>query len=179
MSRRAFAMVYQIEDSSIEAESRSLVGSFKVLPVTEEAVRGLELKRLTGSSLRPEHIAKRQKDTAGFYVGDVFATTTFARGRIMAHIIIECEQAIRKGLPIYARPLTKDGKKTMKRRGFVRVDDGKSPPEIGEICRLVVSGYTSSSRWRKSPEQVLERQGRPTQDLKRTPDGAEDVPPSS
>jgi hypothetical protein len=109
-------------------------------------MQGLEAGLLTGSTLEPHHIAARQRDAAAFYVGDVVATASDARGRVLRCVMRECEEAFRKNLPIYARPLTKEGRNAMTRRGFVQVSDGESLPEHGKMCKLVGNPRASARR---------------------------------
>ncbi len=137
-NRKAFALVYRVDNSSIKQKEQVLAGSFKVLPITQEAVQGLESEQLSGSTFEAKHIARNQKDAAAYYVGDVVATRRSARAFILASLNFACENALRKGLPIYARPLTEDGKRVMTKYNFVQANDGKSPPQIGKICKLMV-----------------------------------------
>jgi hypothetical protein len=137
-SRKAFTMIYRVDNESIRKRKHVLVGSFKVLLLTEAAVRALEAEQVSGSTFQPDHLARRQSDAAGCYVGDVIGTTRFAQGVLLGYLNVACEQAIKKGLPIYARPLTKEGQRVMKKYGFVEVSDGHSSPEIGRICKLVI-----------------------------------------
>jgi hypothetical protein len=146
--RKTFAMVYRVNDSSIKKKEQVLVGSYKVLLITEEAVRELERGQLSGSTFMPKHIASRQKDAAAYYVGDVVATTQFARGVLLGYLNAACEQAIRKGFPIYARPLTSAGRRVMTGYGFVLAADGKTMPEIGRLCKLVTGREESRARTR-------------------------------
>jgi hypothetical protein len=157
---KAFSMIYRIDDESIKKKQQVLVGSFKVLMLTEDAVCALEAEQLSGSTFQPEHLARRQTDAAASYVGDVIGTTRFAQGVLLGYLNAACEQAIKRGLPIYARPLTKEGKRVMRKYGFVEVSDNQSPPEIGRICKLVIEKHDvftvtrkSRQRRRKSPEQ--------------------------
>jgi hypothetical protein len=150
--RKAFAMVYRVDDTSIKKKQQVLSGSFKVLLVTEEAVRGLESGQVSGSTFEPNHIASRQKDAAAYYVGDVVAKTRLARGFILASLNAACEQAIRKGLPIYARPLTSDGLRVMTQYGFVQAADRKSSPEIGKMCKLMI-GSDKPQRIKKASQK--------------------------
>lgn len=133
---RAFAMVHRVEEASIIRTTHSLVGSFKVLMLTPQAVDELVGQLVTGTTFKSAHLARKPQEAAGFYVGDVVATTRFARGILLAYLNVACAPAIRNAIPIYARPLSRDGKRVMTQHGFVQVSDDKSPPEIGKICRL-------------------------------------------
>jgi hypothetical protein len=143
--KTAFVLVSRVHQTAGLAMKQELVGSFKLLPLTLDAVRSLDAGQITGSMFKPEHIARNKKDTVAVYIGDVAATSQFARAMVIAHLNVACTPAITRGLPIYARPLTRDGLRVMTRHGFVQVSDGTSPPEIGRICKLE-SGKLSSLR---------------------------------
>ena len=147
---KAFAVVYRVDDTSIKEKKLSLVGSFKLLLITKEAVNGLEIGQLSGSTFKPDHVARRYRDAVACYVGDVVATTTFARGVLLGFLNATCAKAIQRGLPVYARPLTDEGKRVMRKNGFVQTADGVAAPEIGKICKLIMSKDQLSSDTRVS-----------------------------
>lgn len=134
---KALAMLYRVDKSSPRKTQQTLVGSFKVLPITEAAAKNVAKDRLTGSTIRPQHIARKSSDTAAYYVGDVVAFTGRAKGTLLAYLNATCEQAIKMGVPIYARPLTEEGKRVMTQYGFVQCSDDESPPAIGQMCKFV------------------------------------------
>ncbi len=155
--RKAFAMIYRLEEVSIRKTVRSLVGSFKVLPITAEAVHQLDRGRLSGATFSLEHIASKLDLAAAYYIGDVVATTKSARGVVLAYLNVACEGALRKSLAIYARPLSRDGKRVMTRNGFVQAGGGCIPPEIGRICRLgpLTASSGGSRRQRTRPRRQI------------------------
>ncbi|MDT7541233.1 MAG: hypothetical protein QOE33_1137 [Acidobacteriota bacterium] len=162
--RKTFAMVYRVNDMSIKKKEQVLVGSYKILLITEEAVRELERGQLSGSTFMPKHIARRQKDAAAYYVGDVVATTQFARGVLLGYLNAACEQAIRKGFPIYARPLTSAGRRVMTGYGFVLAADGKTAPELGRLCKLVTNQDKSYTRTRTPRSGSRKLKDKPRED---------------
>jgi hypothetical protein len=134
--KSAFVLVHRVSQASGLAMKEELVGSFKLLPLTLDAVRALDAGQITGSMFKAEHVARNKKETLAVYVGDVAATSQFARAMVLAQLNAACTPAVSRGLPIYARPLTPDGLRVMTKHGFVQVSDGTSPPEIGRICKL-------------------------------------------
>jgi hypothetical protein len=132
----AFTLVQRVTQDYGLGTRQVLVGSFKLLPLTAEGVRAMKSGQASGSSFRPEHISGIHRRPAAWYVGDVVATTRFSRGVVMAHINAACSFAVKKAVSIYARPLTRDGRRIITKHGFVQVSDGKSTPEIGRMCRL-------------------------------------------
>ena len=135
-SRDAFQMVYRLKRSENKSQI-DLVGSYKMLPLTSKAVDLVRDRKVTGTTLLPQHIAQHSKEVAGVYLGDVFATTRPARAAVLAFIHQACKPAVQKQLPVFARPLTTDGLRVMTNYGFVQVADGFSKPVIGELCELL------------------------------------------
>jgi len=151
----ALTIVQRVVGNSHLAERRELVGSFKVLPLTRKGQQAVESGKVTGSSLGLEHIAGPHSRPAGYYVGDVVATTHVARGVVMAHIESSVPTQIQNSVTVYARPLTPDGLRVMKAHGFVLVSNGESPPEIGQMCKLYVGEKRIRRTARRRPRKRL------------------------
>jgi len=115
--------------------STKLVGSFKLLPITEEAVTELERGRVTGSSFKPEHISAAGDVPAAYYVGDLFAEEP-ARAAVLFYLDSRCRELVHRGCKIYARPFTPEGRRVMMKRGFVQVSNGSEKLEMRQLCRL-------------------------------------------
>ena len=150
----AFTIVQRVVGDSGLPTRQELVGSFKLLPLTAKGVRAIDLGQATGSTFRSEHISGSRSRPAGYYVGDVVATTRFARGVVMAQLNAAVSPAVRGAVIVYARPLTKDGLRVMTKHGFVQVSDGKSAPQIGLACKLHV-GSQSEALVRRKPRRHL------------------------
>lgn len=116
------------------SETPPLVGSFKILPLTKRGVEALDREEVFGSTLAERHIAARGRGVVAYYVGDVVGIDLGARAAITSrlHEILAGELA---QFPVYARPLTRDGRRVMRAAGFRCVSDG-SEPEIPKMCRL-------------------------------------------
>jgi hypothetical protein len=138
----AFTIVQKVVEDSGLPTRQELVGSFKLLPLTAKGVRAIDLGQATGSTFRPEHISGARSRPAGYYVGDVVATTRFARGVVMAQLNAAVWPAVRSAVTVYARPLTKDGLRVMTKYGFVQVSDGRSAPQVGRACKLHVESQS-------------------------------------
>jgi hypothetical protein len=132
----AFTLLYRCDAKPLFRRIYTLVGSFKLLPITSEGVREVEAGRATGSTLKSEHVAGEWADASALYIGDVVGTSLLGKGILLHYLNAACEEAFEKGLPLYARPLTPDGKRVMTGHAFVQIADGTSPPEIGKMCRL-------------------------------------------
>jgi hypothetical protein len=140
-----FTIVQRVRQETGLATRQELVGSFKLVPLTRSGVRAVETGQVTGTSIRLEHIARDGVRPSAYYVGDVVATTRFARGVVMAHLNAAISTAAKGQVAVYARPLTADGLRIMTKHGFLRVADGKSAPQIGAICKLEIRGVARSS----------------------------------
>lgn len=151
----AFTIVHKVVEDCGLPTRQELVGSFKLLPLTAKGVRAIDLGQATGSTFRPEHISGGRSRPAGYYVGDVVATTRFARGVVMAQLNAAVLPAVRGALTVYARPLTKDGLRVMTKHGFVQVSDGRSAPQIGQACKLQVGSRSEGAVRRKGKRQRL------------------------
>ena len=141
----SFTLVNKVVHDSGLAIRQELVGSFKVLPLTPKGVRAIELGQVSGSTFRSEHICGNRSLPAGYYVGDVVGKTRFARGVVMAHLNAVLSPATGVKATIYARPLTRDGLRVMKKHGFVQISDGKSAPEVGRVCKLQMESQRQAS----------------------------------
>ena len=151
----AFTIVQRVVQDSGLPVRKELVGSFKLLPLTAKGVRAIDLGQATGSTFRTEHISGVRSRPAGYYVGDVVATTRFARGVVMAQLNAAVSPAVRGAVIVYARPLTKDGLRVMTNHGFVQVSDGRSAPQIGRACKLEVGSHSKSAVRRKARSHRL------------------------
>jgi hypothetical protein len=135
----AFTLVHRlVTNESGLAMGRELVGSFKVLPLSLAGVRAIELGQATGSTFRAEHLCGARRRPAGVYVGDVVATTPFARGIVIAQLTAAIEPTAKGELTVYARPLTRDGLRIMIKHGFLQASDGRSAPQLGLACKLTI-----------------------------------------
>jgi hypothetical protein len=150
----AFTLVQRVVADSGLPTRQELVGSFKLLPLTAKGVRAIDLGQATGSTFRSEHIYGGRSRPAGYYVGDVVATTRFARGVVMAQLNAAVSPAVRVPVTVYARPLTKDGLRVMTKHGFVQVSDGRSAPQIGLVCKLQVGSQSKSVARRKAKRRL-------------------------
>jgi len=155
---RAFTLLYCCDTKPLFRRNYKLVGSFKLLPITSEGVREVEAGQATGSTLKPEHIAENWADAVALYIGDVVGTTWRGKSVLLHYLNAACDDAIEKGLPLYARPLKPDGKRVMTDHGFVQIGDGTSPPEIGKMCRLGLDELSKfDDKRRRSSERARNR----------------------
>jgi hypothetical protein len=130
----AFALIYTEVRERLSVKLK-LVGSFKLLPLTKQAVEQLEGGRTSGSTFEPEHICAPGDAPAAFYVGDLFAEGS-AGGAVLYYLDAKCRDLLKRGLTIYARPFTAQGRRVMMNRGFVQVSNGKEELEMRQLCRL-------------------------------------------
>ena len=134
----ALTIVERVIGNSRKSETRELVGSFKVLPLTRTGQQAIEMGKATGSTLEGGYIAGPRSRPAAYYVGDVVATTRVARGIVMAQLEFALPTKVDEPVIVYARPLTPDGLRVMTKHGFVLASDAESLPKIRQLCKLQV-----------------------------------------
>ncbi len=124
--------------------SRRLVGVFKILPLTAEAVTLLEREQLTGANISPAFIAGPNEQPAGLYIGDVLAVSAHAKGELLRQLMTVLQAGAKAGIPLYARPLTAHGARLVRKYHFVPVTSELTPGTLGRIHRLHASVATAS-----------------------------------
>ena len=116
----------------------SIVGCFTILPLKTGAVRGLESGELTGASIKADHICRLKGAPKAFYIGSVigsdFWTSVIAIKKLGQEITRLCKK--HKIVTLYARPVTNDGLRLVRKRKFKNVIDGKKP-EMNIVCRTL------------------------------------------
>lgn len=152
-----FTLVYEdLRGQNLDV-SMTLAGSYKMLPITADAVKELEQGKITGSTFRPEHVCA-EHDAAAYYVGDLFAAGSARAAAVLSHLDSKCKELLDRGYAVYARPFTARGMRVMKNRGFVQVSTGKEELEMRQLCRLDGSvrkaGFGAKSKGRKGRRQV-------------------------
>jgi hypothetical protein len=115
---------------------QTLVGVYKVVPLTIQAVALLESERKTGTTLNPRDIAAETDDPAGLYIGDVVALTNKAKGEVIRQLKNSLKKQLRPGIFVYTRPLTSDGTRLVRQYNFVPIIDGVPPGSIGRMHKL-------------------------------------------
>ena len=111
-------------------------GIFKLLPLTKAAVTQLLKGKLSGTTFEKKHIATSSRTTAGYYVGDVACSPSQRAGAaILERVAATWAPMLKSGIPVYARPLTRAGKRVMKNEGFVQASND-APPELRQLCVL-------------------------------------------
>lgn len=164
-NRRAqpsFWLVNELRGTLADGESRRLVGSFKIMPVTRSAVKRLDAETVSGSTFEPQHIARRPRDTAAYYIGDVAATSRPARAAVVAYLRAMLGRGEFNRYAFYARPLKDDGRALMHTYGFRGVTDGREP-RMGRMCvlRPRARSVSATKRPTKSTVSPLGRSQRP------------------
>lgn len=153
-----FTLVYEELTDQNMAVNMTLAGSFKMLPITADAVQELEQGKISGSTFRPEHVCT-ERDAAAFYVGDLFAAGTARAAAVLSHLDSKCKELLDRGYAVYARPFTPRGMRVMKNRGFVQLSTGKEELAMRQLCRLGSGSlpkarFSAKSRGRKGRRQA-------------------------
>ena len=114
----------------------TLVGVYKVVPLTAQAVALLRAERKTGNTLKVGDIAAETDKPAGLYIGDVVAITAKAKGEVITQLKQSVKNQLRPGIFIYTRPLTSAGTRLVRKYDFAPVIDGITPGSTGRMHML-------------------------------------------
>jgi hypothetical protein len=117
--------------------TQKLVGVFKVLPLTSQAVALLESEQLTGATLSANHIAAEGDQVAALYIGDVAASTHQGKAEVLRQLKHAVERQLKPGVSVYTRPLTADGIRLVRKYNFIPVTKELSPGSAGRIHKLI------------------------------------------
>ncbi len=113
-----------------------IIGSFKLMPLNRSGVERLEHGLATGTTLGPRELVKRGGRATAIYVGDVIGVGTVGRYEVMWHIRERLKPVQAQGIPVYARALTVDGLRILKKYGFRPLDFESDEIRLRVICRL-------------------------------------------
>lgn len=114
-----------------------LVGVFKILPLTSEAVELLESEQKTGATLAAHHIVKEGEEVAALYIGDVVASTQRGKAEVIMQLRRRVEGQIKAGISVYTRPLTEDGARLVRKYNFRPVIEELPTGSAGRIHKLI------------------------------------------
>jgi hypothetical protein len=117
--------------------TQRLVGVFKVLPLTPQAVALFESEQLTGATLSANHIAAEGEKVAALYIGDVAASTHQGKAEVLRQLKHAVELQLKPGASVYTRPLTADGIRLVRKYNFIPVMNEVLPGSAGRIHKLI------------------------------------------
>ncbi len=115
---------------------QKLVGVYKVLPLTSQAVALLESEKKSGTTLSKHDIAAAGDEIAGLYIGDVVASTRHGKAEIIRQLKQRVEAQLKLGVTVYTRPLTSDGARLVRKYSFSPVMNEIAPGSAGRIHNL-------------------------------------------
>jgi hypothetical protein len=145
---QTFVCIYAVS-KTFERTKEKLRATFKLIPLNILGVQAVEKGAATGTTLQAEHIAAREEEIAGYYIGDV-VRSTFGSARPLIQSI---EPLLCRG-PFYARPLTRDGKLIMTAFRFFQVTNNEALPDIGMMCKRLPDAPPKARRSRRSRTAV-------------------------
>lgn len=109
-----------------DENSRSKIsGYFCVIPILKSATKLIKNEHIKGSEFSVDHITSKisRNKPYALYIGAVAANGIFARAASLNHIDQFMHHMKRKNVNnVYTRPVTKDGLRLCKKRGFKPVD---------------------------------------------------------
>lgn len=146
--------------------ARRIVASCKLVPLKNAVLPLLELGHFTGIALTKEHIVRFKGSACAWYVGDLVSTSRVSAVAVMREMVDFFSKHLRedKPLPIYARPLTKDGLKYLQDFHFEPI--AEDDMELGVMCRLdwkqvrvlVMQLHSASRHPLRAPKAVADLQ---------------------
>jgi len=116
--------------------TKTLVGVFKILRLTADGEKLVAREQRTGTTLSPRDIATDAEQTTAFYLGDILAVTSRAKGEVLRQLNQVLGREHARGMPVYTRPLTRDGARLVRTYGFVPVAQGVIAGDAGRIHKL-------------------------------------------
>jgi hypothetical protein len=145
---QTFVCIYAVT-KTFERTKERLRATFKLIPLNLLGVQAVEKGIATGTTIQTEHIATREEDIEGYYIGDV-VRSTFGSARPLIQSI---EPLLHRG-PFYARPLTRDGKLIMTAFRFFQIN-GDALPDIGMMCKRFPDAPLKVRHSRRSRKGLL------------------------
>ena len=100
------------------------------------AVAAVEREELFGENFLAEHIVKENGRPAAVYIGAIAASDRWSQAEALGHLREHMARYRRKGLPVYARPVTKRGLQLLNKNGFVSVSSGTTSDELKRTYKL-------------------------------------------
>jgi len=103
-------------------KSRSIVGYYCVVPITEAAVELLKARELAGSSFLSEHIVKATDAPAAIYLGGIVANGLLARANTLSVLNRDLRGSWAKVTKqVFTTPTTNAGLRLVRKYGFTPV----------------------------------------------------------
>lgn len=115
--------------------ARTIVASFKAIPLKTDAIPYLEMGALTGANLDVKYIVKRGGRVSAWYIGDLVSTSRMSAVIVMKALRDYLMERLKEPKPIFARALTEKGLSLLREFQFTPVLGGKMA--IGQMCSLL------------------------------------------
>ncbi|HWM93878.1 MAG TPA: hypothetical protein VN493_24175 [Thermoanaerobaculia bacterium] len=100
---------------------RHLVGYFSIFPLNKAAARRVDRGELYGASISEEDMVSLEARPAGIYIGGIAARGKVAQQFAMGVLMERLDKLLSKGVPLYTRPVSDDGKRLVRKYGFAPV----------------------------------------------------------
>jgi hypothetical protein len=111
-----------------------LTGFFDILPLTISAATEIKSGRLRGSQIVIEHMESDQNLARTFYLGAIVGTNLHARASMVSALDRRMKELTERGaLEFLTRPITRDGLRLAKKKGFRKLTND---PDIGALFGL-------------------------------------------
>lgn len=117
-----FFMVKAITKKKFK-KNETLAGAFTIIPVNEMARNLLEKDQLSANTFTTEHIASPSEKPAALYISGIVGSNFRAKGYALSLLISNLQMEKARGNHLlYTRPMTVDGLRLAKAKGFSPVN---------------------------------------------------------
>jgi hypothetical protein len=103
-------------------ETRRLAGFFSIFPLNKRATKLCERGDFSGAQIRSEDLVGPNSVPAGVYIGAIAANTPRARSFALGVLMERLDKILKRGVALYTRPVTRDGRRLISKYGFIAVD---------------------------------------------------------
>jgi hypothetical protein len=115
---------------------KDIVGYYSVIPLNKEAANLIHDEKITGAMFTVDHIVPKGKKPAAIYIGGIAAEPHGkARAIVIGSIAQQLSDARRSGIPIYSRPITKEGLNILHSYNFIPVNYATS--SLNHVHKLI------------------------------------------
>ena len=121
------------EDLTLSGHLERIIGCFAVMPVNQRPPSASLVNGIKGTEFAAENIASPEERPAALYIGVLAAigNGAYALLALLGHIRAKRGST---GVPIYARPIRKDGEALLKSYNFTPVVPEFSRAAADDIC---------------------------------------------
>jgi hypothetical protein len=121
----------------IYREGRVIVGYFALLPLNKKAARRVDRGELYGASISEDDMVGVATKPSAIYIGGIAAKSKKAKAFAVGVLLERLNKMLVGGVPLYTRPVTKDGHRLVDKYGFLPVRALEIEPPWKVVHKLV------------------------------------------